>query len=150
MRCHSIHCSFYEVRDTASIRQELPLHDDDTVESVARALGKKFLDITAPYAFGLYVAGFEGGIPQIWHVDLPVDVRSPEPRLSDDVCPVSPPAAVEQLRSWLQLQLESQPGRDPKSLGIAYVQKARELAPEDVGCAVKIVIVTAECARWWC
>lgn len=114
-------------------------------EALARALRERFQGVSAPYSFGLYIAGFDGEMPSLWHVDVPASDSDTSDRSKiGGLWPVGPPGTGETLTDWLKLQ----GSMDPVSLGVGFVQKAHALAPNEVGADAKRIRVTARGAEW--
>jgi hypothetical protein len=114
-------------------------------EALARMLRDSFREVSAPYSFGLYIAGFDGANPSLWHVDVPASDSDTSDRSTiGGLWPVWPPGTGETLTEWLK----SQGSTDPVSLGVGFVQKAHALAPNEVGDDAKRIRVTASGAEW--
>ena len=118
-----------------------------TVEDAAKALAATFRDVTAPYKFGLYVAGFDGGDSQIWHIDVPSDAR---PRrdytgsgrvLAGQVAPPTMQTAVKGL-------LDNQCGRfELVDDVINLVRQCHQLNEELIGPNVDYIVIDSQAAR---
>jgi hypothetical protein len=114
-------------------------------EALARALRESFREVSAPYSFGFYIAGFDGAKPNLRHVDVPASDSDTSDRSTiGGVWPVWPPGTGETLTEWLK----SQGSMDPVILGVRFVQKAHALAPNEVGGDSKRIRVTPSGAEW--
>jgi hypothetical protein len=114
-------------------------------EALARALRESFREVSAPYFFGLYIAGFDGAKPSLWHVDVPTSDAGTQDRSSiPGPHTVSPLGTHETLNAWLAAHQST----DPVILGVGFVQQAHALAPSDVGADAKRIRVTARGADW--
>ena len=112
-----------------------------TVEDAAKALAATFRDVTAPYRFGLYVAGFDGGDSQVWHIDVPSSARprrdytGPGRTLAGRVAPPTMQAAVQGL-------LDTQLGRfELVDDVINLVRQCHQLSDELIGSNVDYIVI---------
>jgi hypothetical protein len=107
--------------------------------ALARALRETFRAVSSPYLFGLFIAGFDGAKPSLWHVDVPVsDAGTQDRSSSNDPWTVSPPGAGG-LHTWAVANRLM----EPLALGVQFVQMAHALAPGVVSADAEIVRVTA-------
>ena len=114
-------------------------------KALARVLSDTFGAVARPYLFGIYIAGFDGAKPSLWHEDVPTSESGVQDRSEmNRVWPVSPPETKETLDAWLAEQNSS----DPVSLGVGFVQEAHKLAPDVVNAETKRIRVTPNGAEW--
>lgn len=118
-----------------------------TVEDAAKALAATFRDVTAPYEFGLYVAGFDGDDSKVWHIDVPSnfpprrDYTGPGRTLAGWVAPPKMHAAVKTL-------LADQLGRfDSVDDVVNLVQQCYQLDKELIGLEVDYIVIDSRGAR---
>jgi hypothetical protein len=118
-----------------------------TVEEAAKALAATFRDVTTPYAFGLFVAGFDGGDAQVWHIDVPShrpprrDYTGPGRVLAGWVAPPTMQAAVNGLLPdlWGRLGLVDDV--------INLVGQCHQLNKELIGAEVDHIVIDSRGAR---
>jgi hypothetical protein len=118
-----------------------------TVEEAAKALAATFRDVTAPYAFGLFVAGFDGGGAQVWHIDVPSllpprrDYRGAERALAGRVAPLTMQTAVDSLLAGQRSRYELVDNV------IDLVRRCHQLNKDLIGPAVDCIVIDARGAR---
>ena len=125
----------------------------DTVVTAARILCDVFKSVR-DCRFGIYVAGFDGEIARLFHVDIPsVDGTVPIPRLDYDGQPIGElrlwPVAPPQVANEIHIRVQQAGLYDPLSLVTKYVSDAHDLAPEDVGGDMVRVRITAASGAVW-
>jgi len=115
-------------------------------EALARALRETFRDVSSPYSFGLYIAGFDDAKPSLWHVDVPTSEAGTQDRsLFPEPEMVAPAGTHETLYRWW---FDAHKCMDPVNLGVGFVQQAHALAPSDVSTDAKRIRVTTSGAEW--